>query len=106
MRLATPPVMLLPVMSVYGLAVGQPYSTTLMLLVPGVRVTAPVAAMRSLAAGVFKRGMLVRHGKFGLGRVEDLSPAGSETRIVVLFQGGAGRKILMLGVARLERVDS
>ena len=55
-------------------------------------------------AGQFAKGALVRHPQFGLGRIEDISPAGSMTRVVVSFQG-AGRKTLILQYARLERVD-
>ena len=57
------------------------------------------------AAAEFRRGILVRHPQFGLGRIEEIAPAGTMTRAVVQFQG-AGRKTLILQYARLERVDT
>jgi DNA helicase-2/ATP-dependent DNA helicase PcrA len=56
-------------------------------------------------AGEFRRGVLVRHPQFGLGRIEEISPAGTMTKAVVHFQG-AGKKTLVLQYARLERVDA
>lgn len=55
--------------------------------------------------GEFRRGILVRHPQFGLGRIEEITSAGTMTRAVVQFQG-AGRKTLILQYARLERVDT
>lgn len=54
-------------------------------------------------AGQFRRGMLVKHPTFGLGRIADLSDMGSQTRAVVEFNR-AGRKTLILEYARLEAV--
>jgi DNA helicase-2/ATP-dependent DNA helicase PcrA len=51
----------------------------------------------------FKRGQLVRHKQFGLGRVAEITPMGSQTRAVVEFNT-AGRKTLILEYARLEAV--
>jgi DNA helicase-2/ATP-dependent DNA helicase PcrA len=59
----------------------------------------------NVVAGEFKRGILVRHPQFGLGRIEEISPAGTMTRAIVQFQG-AGRKTLILQYARLEKVDA
>jgi len=56
-------------------------------------------------AGEFKRGMLVRHAQFGLGRIEEISAAGTMTRAVVKFQT-SGTKKLILQYARLEKVDA
>jgi DNA helicase-2/ATP-dependent DNA helicase PcrA len=56
-------------------------------------------------AGKFRKGSLVRHPQFGLGRIEEISPAGAMTRAVVQFQG-MGRKTLILQYARLEKVDA
>jgi DNA helicase-2/ATP-dependent DNA helicase PcrA len=56
-------------------------------------------------AGEFKRGVLVRHPQFGLGRIEEITPAGSMTKAIVHFQG-AGKKTLILQYARLEKVDA
>jgi hypothetical protein len=57
-------------------------------------------------AGEFRRGMLVRHAQFGLGRIKEITAAGAMTRAVVQFQGGAGEKKLILQYARLEKVDA
>jgi len=51
----------------------------------------------------FKRGQMVRHPTFGLGRIDDLSDTGSGTRAVIQFNA-AGRKTLILEYARLESV--
>ncbi|MGN6367111.1 MAG: ATP-dependent helicase [Phycisphaerae bacterium] len=56
-------------------------------------------------AGEFKRGQLVRHAQFGLGRIENIEGAGTMTKAVVQFQG-MGRKTLILQYARLEKVDA
>jgi DNA helicase-2/ATP-dependent DNA helicase PcrA len=58
----------------------------------------------AVAAG-FKRGMLVRHPQFGLGRIEEIMPAGSMTKADVRFQA-AGKKTLILQYAKLEKVDA
>ena len=51
----------------------------------------------------FKRGQLVRHKMFGVGRVTEVTPMGSQTRAVVEFNT-AGRKTLILEYAKLEAV--
>ena len=51
----------------------------------------------------FRRGQLVRHRTFGLGRVAEITPMGSQTRAVVEFNT-AGRKTLILEYAKLEAV--
>jgi DNA helicase-2/ATP-dependent DNA helicase PcrA len=51
----------------------------------------------------FRKGQLVRHPTFGLGRIADVSGAGRHTRAVVEFNT-AGRKTLILEHARLEPV--
>ena len=56
-------------------------------------------------AGEFKRGVLVRHPQFGLGRIEEITPAGTMTKAIVQFQG-MGKKTLILQYARLEIVDA
>ena len=53
----------------------------------------------------FRRGQLVRHEKFGLGRIVEVSDMGQHTRAVVEFNQ-AGRKTLILQYARLEPVQS
>jgi DNA helicase-2/ATP-dependent DNA helicase PcrA len=53
----------------------------------------------------FKKGQLVRHKMFGLGRVTEVTPMGSQTRAVVEFNT-AGRKTLILEYAKLEAVGS
>ncbi len=57
------------------------------------------------AAGEFKRGVLVRHPQFGMGRIEEITPAGTMTKAIVQFQG-MGRKTLILQYAKLEKVDT
>ncbi len=52
----------------------------------------------------FRRGTLVRHAKFGIGRVEGIDEVGGDYRVEVNFQG-SGRRTLMLSFAKLETVD-
>jgi DNA helicase-2/ATP-dependent DNA helicase PcrA len=52
----------------------------------------------------FKRGQMVRHPTFGLGRIADISDMGRHTRAVVEFQR-AGKKTLILEYAQLEAVS-
>src|SRR5688500_5896056 len=54
-------------------------------------------------AGQFRKGQMVRHPTFGVGRIAELSDIGQHTRAVVEF-AGAGRKTLVLQYARLEPV--
>ena len=54
-------------------------------------------------AGRFRRGQLVRHPSFGVGRIAEVSGMGLQTRAVVEFKS-AGRKTLVLQYARLEPV--
>ena len=54
-------------------------------------------------AGRFRRGQLVRHPSFGVGRIAEVSDFGQQTRAVVEFKT-AGRKTLILQYARLEPV--
>jgi len=54
-------------------------------------------------ASRFRRGQLVRHPTFGIGRIADISDIGQHTRAVIEFQR-AGRKTLILQYARLEPV--
>ena len=49
--------------------------------------------------------LLVRHPQFGLGRIEEITPAGTMTKAIVAFQG-MGKKTLILQYARLEKVDA
>ncbi len=66
------------------------------------------AAQKSEATATaceFRKGQLVRHAQFGLGRIEDISAAGTMTRAVVHFQM-TGRKTLVLQYAKLEKVDA
>lgn len=51
----------------------------------------------------FKRGQLVRHKQFGLGRVSEITPMGSQTRAIIEFNT-VGRKTLILEYAKLEAV--
>ena len=54
-------------------------------------------------AAQFRKGQLVRHPTFGLGRIADVTDMGQHTRAVVEFNT-AGRKTLILQYARLEPV--
>lgn len=54
-------------------------------------------------AGEFRKGQMVRHASFGVGRIVDISASGQQTRAVVDFTR-AGRKTLILQYARLEAV--
>jgi DNA helicase-2/ATP-dependent DNA helicase PcrA len=54
-------------------------------------------------ANQFRRGQMVRHPTFGVGRIVDVSDMGQHTRAVVEFNA-AGRKTLILQYARLEAV--
>jgi DNA helicase-2/ATP-dependent DNA helicase PcrA len=53
----------------------------------------------------FKRGQLVRHPTFGMGRITEVDEMGPQTRAIVEFNS-AGRKTLILEHARLEAVGS
>jgi DNA helicase-2/ATP-dependent DNA helicase PcrA len=54
-------------------------------------------------ASQFRRGQMVRHPTFGLGKIADVSDMGQHTRAVIEFTK-AGRKTLILQYARLEPV--
>ena len=54
-------------------------------------------------ANQFRRGQMVRHPTFGIGRISEISDMGQHTRAVVEFNS-AGRKTLILQYARLEAV--
>jgi DNA helicase-2/ATP-dependent DNA helicase PcrA len=54
-------------------------------------------------ASRFRKGQLVRHPTFGLGRIAEVSDMGQHTRAVIEFNQ-AGRKTLILQYARLEPV--
>jgi DNA helicase-2/ATP-dependent DNA helicase PcrA len=62
------------------------------------------AATRDETKGDFRKGQLVRHPSFGLGRITDLSDMGRQTRAIVQFNS-AGRKTLILEYARLTAVE-
>ena len=51
----------------------------------------------------FRKGQLVRHPSFGVGKIIDIAEAGQHTRVAVQFDR-AGRKTLILQYARLEAV--
>jgi len=52
----------------------------------------------------FKTGELVRHGKFGIGRIQHTITSGDNPRVVVNFNS-AGQKTLALKYAKLEKLD-
>jgi DNA helicase II / ATP-dependent DNA helicase PcrA len=51
----------------------------------------------------FRRGTMVRHPQFGVGKVEEVSGTGQHTRAIIDFNA-RGKKTLILQVARLEVV--
>jgi len=53
----------------------------------------------SANAGGFRKGMRVKHEKFGVGRVESVEPQGSDLRLTVYFPA-VGQKRLMAGFVR------
>jgi DNA helicase-2/ATP-dependent DNA helicase PcrA len=58
---------------------------------------------QELLSQKFRKGQLVKHPSFGIGRVVELSDMGQHTRAIVEFNQ-AGRKTLVLQYARLEPV--
>jgi DNA helicase-2/ATP-dependent DNA helicase PcrA len=54
-------------------------------------------------AAQFRKGQLVRHPTFGIGRIAEVTDMGQHTRAVVEFNA-AGRKTLILQYVRLEVV--
>ncbi len=54
-------------------------------------------------AAQFRRGQTVRHPQFGLGKIEEVTDMGQQTRAIVNFTS-RGRKTLILQYARLEVV--
>ncbi len=54
-------------------------------------------------ASQFRRGQMVRHPTFGIGRIAEVSDMGQHTRAIIEFNS-AGRKTLILQYARLEPV--
>jgi DNA helicase-2/ATP-dependent DNA helicase PcrA len=56
-------------------------------------------------AGSFRKGQMVRHPAFGVGRIAEISNMGQQTKAVIDFTM-AGRKTLILQYARLEAVGN
>ncbi len=54
---------------------------------------------------VYATGDKVRHATFGTGLVVRVQPSGTETELVVKFDGGAGIKCLLARFAPMERVS-
>jgi DNA helicase-2/ATP-dependent DNA helicase PcrA len=52
----------------------------------------------------FRKGTVVRHPRFGMGRVEEVTNVGQHTRAVIIFNSH-GRKPLILQYAQLEVVS-
>ena len=55
----------------------------------------------TVGVGPYKVGVAVRHPSLGKGRIENVMPAGEDTRVLVQFDNGP-RLTLMLKLARLE----
>ena len=68
-----------------------------------VRDVARALGESATLADQFRKGQLVRHPTFGLGRIAEVSDMGQHTRAVIEFST-AGRKTLILQYARLEKV--
>ena len=64
----------------------------------------PVQESPTIGNTRFRRGTLVRHAKFGIGRVEGVDEVGGDYRVEINFQA-SGRRTLMLSYAKLETVD-
>lgn len=64
-------------------------------------VTGSGSNERRVMGITYRTGQLVRHPTFGLGRIQELSGSGQQTRCVIDFNT-AGRKTLILEYARLE----
>ena len=58
---------------------------------------------RERLSAQFRRGQMVRHPSFGIGRIAEISNMGQQTRAVIEFNQ-VGRKTLILEYARLEPV--
>ena len=56
------------------------------------------------ADAAFRRGMLVRHPLFGVGRIEEYFENGDNSKAVIDFRK-VGRKTLVIAFAKLERLD-
>jgi DNA helicase-2/ATP-dependent DNA helicase PcrA len=56
-----------------------------------------------MSAAQFRRGQMVRHPTFGVGRIEQIGEGGQHTRAVIEFKR-VGRKTLILEYANLEAV--
>ncbi len=71
---------------------------------PGRPAARPVQESPAVGNTRFRRGTLVRHAKFGIGRVEGVDEVGGDYRVEINFQA-SGRRTLMLSYAKLETVD-
>jgi DNA helicase-2/ATP-dependent DNA helicase PcrA len=71
---------------------------------PTIRPAAPESEPVAPSTGTFRRGMLVRHPLFGVGRVEEYVDNGDNSRAVIDFRK-VGRKTLVLAFAKLEPLD-
>ena len=52
----------------------------------------------------FQQGQLIRHPKFGLGRIKEIFPNGEDTKVIIQFNNGP-QKTLFLKYANLENLD-
>ncbi len=57
------------------------------------------------AAAAFSAGDKVRHSTFGDGIVTNCEPSGADFEVTVAFKDGGGVKRLLLGLARLEKIE-
>lgn len=70
----------------------------------GLPVSRSVRESPSIGNTRFRRGTLVRHSRFGPGRVDDIDDVGGDYRATINFQG-ADRRARMPSFAKLGTVD-
>ncbi|MEA3444774.1 MAG: 3'-5' exonuclease, partial [Bacteroidota bacterium] len=62
----------------------------------------PISNDNTGTTPVFKPGQIVKHGKFGRGKVVEIEGELPNTKVIVQFEGVAGRKKLLTKFAKLE----
>ncbi len=73
--------------------------------VPGQRPVRGRSGQAAASSPHLATGDKVRHGVFGEGIVMECKPSGGDYEVTVAFRDGAGVKRLLLGMARLEKVE-
>ncbi|MCI0441194.1 MAG: DNA helicase UvrD, partial [Chloroflexi bacterium] len=92
-----------------GARQGASARTRVATLNSGVEAVAPASKRPARGGGqtapVFSTGDKVRHATFGEGIVTACKPSGGDFEVTVAFKDGAGVKRLLLGFAKLEKVE-